>query len=87
MDFTFSEEHQMLLDSADKIARDFPRDYYIECAKTKTFPKEQWAALADAGFLGINTPVEYGGAGLGMLELVLLQERLAEHGLRHCFLS
>lgn len=50
MDFTFSEEHQMLLDSADKIARDFPRDYYIECAKTKTFPKEQWAALADAGF-------------------------------------
>ena len=85
MDFSVSEEHQMLLDSADKIARDFPRDYYIECAKTKTFPKEQWAALAEAGFLGINTPVEYGGAGLGMLELVLLQERLAEHGVAPLF--
>ena len=72
MDFTFSEERQMLLDSADKIVRDFPRDYYAECARTKTFPKEQWAALAEAGFLGINTPVEYGGAGLGMLVLVSL---------------
>ena len=62
MDFTFSEEHQMLLDSADKIARDFPRDYYAECAKTKVFQKGQWAALTDAGFFGINTPAEYGDA-------------------------
>lgn len=36
---------------------------------------------------GINTPVEYGGAGLGMLEFVLLQERLAEHGVAPLFLS
>ncbi|MBK9428896.1 MAG: acyl-CoA dehydrogenase [Gammaproteobacteria bacterium] len=56
MDFNFTEEHQMLLDTADKIARDFPRSYYVECAKTQTFPQAQWDALASAGILGINTP-------------------------------
>ena len=56
MDFTLSEEHQMLLDTADRIAQDFPREYYIECAKTQTFPQEQWEALAQSGILGVNTP-------------------------------
>ena len=85
MDFTLSEEHQMLLDTTDKIARDFPRDYYIEHAKTQTFPQEQWDALAQAGILGVNTPEEYGGSGMGMLALVLVQERLAEHGVAPLF--
>ncbi len=85
MDFHLSEEHQMLLDTADKIARDFPRAYYVEHAKAQTFPQEQWDALANAGILGINTPEAYGGSGMGMLALVLLQERLAEHGVAPLF--
>lgn len=85
MDFHLSEEHQMLLDTADKIARDFPRAYYVEHAKEQTFPQEQWDALANAGILGINTPEAYGGSGMGMLALVLLQERLAEHGVAPLF--
>ena len=85
MDFNFSEEHQLLLDTADKIARDFPRSYYVECAKTQTFPQAQWEALAEAGILGINTPEAYGGSGMGMLALVLLQERLAERGVAPLF--
>lgn len=85
MDFNLSEEHQLLLDTADKIARDFPRSYYVECAKTQTFPQAQWDALAEAGILGINTPEAYGGSGMGMLALVLLQERLAERGVAPLF--
>lgn len=85
MDFNFTEEHQMLLDTADRIARDFPRSYYVECAKTQTFPQAQWDALAGAGILGINTPEAYGGSGLGMVALVLLQERLAERGVAPLF--
>jgi alkylation response protein AidB-like acyl-CoA dehydrogenase len=85
MDFHLSEEHQMLLDTADKIARDFPRAYYVEHAKAQTFPQEQWDALANAGILGVNTPEAYGGSGMGMLALVLLQERLAEHGVAPLF--
>lgn len=85
MDFNFSEEHQMLLDSAEKIAQEFPRDYYLEHIKSKTFPQAQWDALGRAGFLGVNTPEQYGGAGMGMLELVLIQESLAGHGVAPLF--
>jgi hypothetical protein len=85
MDFSLPEEHQMLLDTADKISRDYPREYYVEHAKSETFPQEQWDALAQAGILGINAPEEYGGAGMGMLALVLLQERLAEQGVAPLF--
>ena len=85
MEFTLSDEHQMLLDTVDKIGRDFPRNYYVEHAKTQTFPQEQWDALAQAGILGVNTPEEYGGSGMGMLALVLVQERLAEHGVAPLF--
>ena len=85
MDFNLTEEHQLLLDTADKIGRDFPRSYYVEHAKAQTFPQEQWDALAGAGILGVNVPEAYGGSGMGMLALVLLQERLAEHGVAPLF--
>ncbi len=85
MEFSLSEEHQMLLDTVDKIGRDFPREYYVEHAKAETFPQEQWDALAQAGILGVNTPEEYGGSGMGMMALVQVQERLAEHGVAPLF--
>lgn len=75
----------MLLDTVDKIAQEFPREYYVEHAKSSTFPQEQWDALAQAGILGINTQEEYGGAGMGMLALVLLQERMAEQAVAPLF--
>lgn len=80
MDFALSDEHQMILDSADKIATKFNRKYILEHSKEKTFPQEMWDEMGDQGFLGISCPSEYGGAGMGVTALSLLQERLAEHG-------
>ncbi|MCC6530422.1 MAG: acyl-CoA/acyl-ACP dehydrogenase [Pseudomonadales bacterium] len=80
MDFTLSQEHQLIVDSADKIAQKFDRKYWLECAKHKRFPQEMWNELGSMGYLGITCPEEYGGAGMGMTELALLQERLASHG-------
>ena len=34
-----------------------------------------WTELADAGLVGIGVPEQYGGAGLGLVELVLLLEQ------------
>jgi alkylation response protein AidB-like acyl-CoA dehydrogenase len=39
-----------------------------------------WRALAEAGILGIAVPESYGGTELGLLEMALVQERLAEDG-------
>ncbi len=80
MDFSLSDEHQMILDSADKIATKYNRKYILEHSKTKSFPQEMWDEMGDQGFLGISCPAEYGGAGMGVTALSLLQERLAEHG-------
>ncbi|MBN9175817.1 MAG: acyl-CoA/acyl-ACP dehydrogenase [Microbacterium sp.] len=41
------------------------------------FPEEDLAELKDAGYLSILVPREHGGAGLGLAEASLLQQRLA----------
>lgn len=42
-----------------------------------SFPFDNIADLREAGYMKITVPVEFGGDGIGLYELVLLQERLA----------
>lgn len=42
-----------------------------------TFPHDDLADLTDAGYLALFAPTEIGGAGLGLAEVSLLQQRLA----------
>ena len=44
------------------------------------FPWDFYKAFADAGWLGIAIPEEYGGSGLGILEASLLLEEVAASG-------
>jgi len=45
--------------------------------ETETFPAENLARLAEEGLRGILTPKEYGGAGLGAMEMAIVLEELA----------
>ncbi len=45
--------------------------------RENTFPHEDLAELKDAGYLAILVPEDLGGAGLGLVEASLLQQRLA----------
>src|SRR5262245_57531583 len=38
------------------------------------FSRELWAAMAELGWLGIVVPEQYGGAGLGWSELIVVME-------------
>ncbi|MBX6377221.1 MAG: acyl-CoA/acyl-ACP dehydrogenase [Clostridia bacterium] len=80
MDFELSETHRMLLDSVDAVAAKYGRGYWLEHAQRHTFPEEMWRELGELGYIGLTVPQEYGGAGMGMFEMALLMERLAEHG-------
>jgi alkylation response protein AidB-like acyl-CoA dehydrogenase len=40
------------------------------------FDRALWAAMADAGLLGVAVPADQGGAGLGVLELCLVLEEV-----------
>jgi acyl-CoA dehydrogenase len=80
MQFTLNEEQQMMVETARKIGRDFGLDYWRDLDARKAFPSEIWQSICDVGLCGVALPQEHGGSGLGMLELALIVEALAEGG-------
>jgi acyl-CoA dehydrogenase len=75
-----TELHEMIRDSVQDLASDFPREYWRECVENHEFPREYWDALAADGWLGVAIPEEYGGEGLGMLEMAIVIEELSRAG-------
>jgi alkylation response protein AidB-like acyl-CoA dehydrogenase len=80
VDFEETEEQRDLRAAVAAIAKPFGGAYYAEHARANEPCSELWNALADAGFLGVNVPEEYGGGGGGLLELSLVCEEIAAQG-------
>ena len=80
MDFSVSEEHAALRRAVAKIAQDFGPAYYSHKAEAREFPTELWQTLGRHGYLGVNIPEAYGGAGAGLAELALVCEESAAQG-------
>ncbi len=80
MDFALSEEQQQIRDSILKLCARFDDAYWLGKDKSGDFPHELHAALAEAGWLGIAMPAEYGGAGLGITEAAIMMQAIAESG-------
>lgn len=54
--------------------------YERELKKINKPPEELWAALSEAGYVGIGLPEKYGGGGLGLWGLSVVCEELARNG-------
>ncbi|GAB7011060.1 acyl-CoA dehydrogenase family protein [Halorubrum trueperi] len=80
MNFQLSDEQELMRDGIRKIAADYDQSYWQEIHEEQRFPTEIYDDLAEGGWLGIVFPEEYGGEGLGLLDLVLLMEALSEEG-------
>jgi acyl-CoA dehydrogenase len=80
MDFALSAEQEQIRDSIFKLCARFDDAYWLEKDRTGDFPHELHAALAEAGWLGIAMPQEYGGAGLGITEATIMMQAIAESG-------
>ncbi len=80
MDFNETSEHGMLREAVRKIASDFGHGYFVEKARADERADELWRAVARGGFVGVNLPEEYGGGGMGLLELSIVGEELAAGG-------
>jgi alkylation response protein AidB-like acyl-CoA dehydrogenase len=80
VDFAESEDHRALRAAVAQIAAKFGPRYYAERAAERRPCRELWAALGEAGFIGVNIPVAYGGGGAGLTELVLVCEEIAAAG-------
>jgi acyl-CoA dehydrogenase len=80
MDLSLSAEQQQIRETILKLCGGFDDAYWLEKDRSGEFPHELHAALAQAGWLGIAMPEEYGGAGLGITEAAVLMQAVAESG-------
>jgi alkylation response protein AidB-like acyl-CoA dehydrogenase len=76
MDFSFSDEQQALRALARQVFEDHLTHERLKqvAAEPDWFARDVWAVLADAKLLGVALAEEYGGGGLGVVELCLLLE-------------
>jgi acyl-CoA dehydrogenase len=82
MSFELSEEERLIVQAVKELAAGpNGRVHWRECALRNEFPDRLWQALADAGYLGILVPEQYGGAGLGLSEQAVLMEAMATEGM------
>ncbi|HYR65339.1 MAG TPA: acyl-CoA dehydrogenase family protein, partial [Reyranella sp.] len=80
MDFAFSEDQLAIKDSVAKLCAEFDDKYWLKKDKEGGFPEDFYQTMADAGWLGIAMPEEYGGSGLGITEAAILMQAVAESG-------
>jgi len=76
MDFAFSEEQELLRREVRKFLEgQTPLPEVRKAANSpEGYSKQVWKQLGELGFLGLTMPSEYGGAGLGFVDLVVLLE-------------
>lgn len=78
--FGFSDEQKIMRDSVlSLLARELPVDRINELDKAGEFPLDAYAALADAGWMGLPFPEKYGGIGGSYKDLTVLTEALGYH--------
>src|SRR5574337_1865546 len=78
MDLVFTDEQEMLRQSVRQfIATECPPTYVRKMMADDTgYAEEQWTKMAALGWMGLGFPEEYGGSGLGMIELGILFEEM-----------
>jgi acyl-CoA dehydrogenase len=81
---TAAEEREDTLnsirDGVRGVVKKFDDEYWLERDEDGEFPNDFHRAMADAGWLGITMPEEYGGSGLGVTEAAIMMHEVANHG-------
>jgi alkylation response protein AidB-like acyl-CoA dehydrogenase len=78
VDFALTSEQRAIADTAREFARREVDPIVEEIDESQRFPREVMAKAGELGFLGILFPEEYGGAGLGYVEYVLVVTELSK---------
>ncbi len=78
MDFVLTEDQKMIAQAARDFAEKEIRPYMMEWDEKQIFPRELFRKMGQLGFMGVLVPQEYGGAGLGYIEYVLIISEIAK---------
>jgi alkylation response protein AidB-like acyl-CoA dehydrogenase len=78
LDFSFTPEQRAIQETAREFARQEVDPLVDEIDESQRFPREVMAKAGELGFLGVLFPEEYGGAGLGYVEYVIVVTELSK---------
>ena len=77
---TLNQDQQAIRDGIAALCTRFDAGYWRGLDEAHRFPHEFHAAVAEAGYLGICIPPEFGGTGLGITEAAIMMEAIAASG-------
>jgi acyl-CoA dehydrogenase len=80
MTFALTAEQLEIRDAVARLCQRFGDDYWLKKDTDGGFPHEFHQAMAEAGWLGVAMPEEYGGSGLGITEAALVMQAVAQSG-------
>ena len=83
MDFKLSEEQEMIRDAAREFAQKEIAPIAAEFDRSGEFPVDTIRKAGELGFMGIEVPEEYGGAGLDTIGYALLMEEISAADAAH----
>jgi alkylation response protein AidB-like acyl-CoA dehydrogenase len=81
--FILSEEHKMIQKAARDFAEKEIKPIAAEFDESGDFPSETIKKMGEMGFMGIEVPDEYGGAGMDTLAYVLALEEICKADASH----
>ena len=79
-EFEPTEDYAAIRAGVRSVVTRFGDDYWLARDDDGEFPRDFHRAMADAGWLGITMPEEYGGSGLGVTEAAIMMHEVASHG-------
>jgi acyl-CoA dehydrogenase len=80
MTFALTAEQLEIREAVARLCQRFGDDYWLKKDNEGGFPHEFHQAMAEAGWLGVAMPEEYGGSGLGISEAALVMQAVAQSG-------
>jgi len=81
--FPFTEEHEMIRQAARDFAQNEIAPIAADFDESGEFPYETVMKMGAMGFMGIEVPEEYGGAGMDTLAYVLALEEISKADASH----
>lgn len=80
MDFSFNDDQNMIREMARKFLDNECSTDKIRKLKEddKGYDPETWTKMAELGWMGLVIPEEYGGTGMGFLDLMIIMEEMGK---------
>ena len=84
MSFALTDEQKALKAAVYELCKQYPPQYWRDLDTRREYPDAFVNELTKAGYLAVLIPLEYGGAGLGIMEAALILEEINQIGRASC---